>query len=207
MNPAEFSKHILPVFVTPVVNYRWPDSDSLNAKLRELILKMETTEPSVNKSNVGGWHSSLDFLAREADAIQALRERLWEFSHHLLQQFSRQNEPGMQRSALRIEGWANILRYGQYHSVHTHPNAAWSGVYYVTGNQEIEDNPFSGRFELLDPRPGASVNYADSSNLYSRFLLNPSPGQMLVFPAWMQHQVHPYFGDSERITIAFNLMI
>ena len=203
MNPEEFSKYVLPVFVTPVVNYRWPDSDVLNAELREFVLEMEKNEPILNKSNVGGWHSALDFLARDAAPIQALRERLWEFSHNLLQQFSRPGE----KPTIRIDGWANVLRHGQYHSVHSHPNAAWSGVYYVTGNEEIEGQPFSGRFELLDPRPGASVNYAESSTLYSRFLLNPSPGQMLVFPSWMQHQVHPYFGENERITVAFNILI
>lgn len=203
MTPEEFSKYVLPVFVTPVVNYQWPDSGELNAQLREHILEMEKTKGSVNKSNVGGWHSSLDFLANDASAIAPLRERLWSFTQDLLQQFSR---PG-QEFKFRIEGWANILRHGEYHSVHSHPNAIWSGVYYVTGNEEIEDKPFSGRFELLDPRPAAGLNYADSSSLYGRFLLNPRPGQMLVFPAWMQHQVHPYFGDGERITVAFNVML
>lgn len=203
MSPEEFSKFVLPVFVTPVVNFLWSDSESLNADLREYVLEIEKSEESLKKSNVGGWHSSLDFLARDAPAIQQLRERLWTFTQDLIQQFSQVEK----KPNFRIDGWANVLRKGQYHSVHSHPNATWSGVYYVTGNEEVKDQPFSGRFELLDPRPGASLNYADSSTLYSRFLLNPKPGQMLVFPSWMQHQVHPYFGDTERITIAFNVMM
>jgi len=152
---------------------------------------------------VGGWHSSLDFLSRDVAPIQQLRERLWGFTHDLLQQFS-QTE---QKPVFSIEGWANILRHGQYHSVHSHPNATWSGVYYVSGNEDVEDQPFSGRLELLDPRPSASLNYADSSTLYGRFLLNPQAGQMFVFPSWMQHQVHPCFGNKERISIAFNVML
>jgi len=203
MSPKEFSKYVLPLFVTPVVNYQWPDSNTLNTELRNYILGMEKSEASLSKSNVGGWHSSLDFLSRDAAPIQQLRERLWSFTHDLFQQFS---QPG-QKLDFRIEGWANILRQGQYHSVHAHPNATWSGVYYVSGNEEIEDQPFSGRFELLDPRPGASLNYADCSTLYNRFLLNPQPGQMFVFPSWLQHQVHPYFGAEERISIAFNVLL
>ena len=203
MTPEEFSKYVLPVFVTPVVNYRWPDSEELNAHLREHILALEKTQESVNKSNVGGWHSSLDFLASDAEVIAPLRERLWNFTQDLFQQFSRPD----QEFKFRIEGWANVLRNGEYHSVHSHPNATWSGVYYVNGNEEVADKPLSGRFELHDPRPAESLNYADSSVLYGRFLLNPQPAQMLVFPAWMQHQVHPYFGDKERITIAFNILL
>ena len=56
MTPEQLSKSVLPLFVTPVVNYRWPDSDELNAQLLETILSQETQEPSLNKSNVGGWH-------------------------------------------------------------------------------------------------------------------------------------------------------
>jgi hypothetical protein len=28
---------------------------------------------------------------------------------------------------------------------------------------------------------------------------------MLMFPSWLQHCVHPYFGDAPRISIAFNV--
>ena len=73
MSPEEFSKHVLPVFVTPVVNYQWPDSDELNTQLREYVLELEKSEQSTNKSNVGGWHSSLDFLASETPATAPLR--------------------------------------------------------------------------------------------------------------------------------------
>lgn len=203
MNPEEFAKHVLPVFVTPVINYRWPDSDALNKDLRSFILTLEQTESGLSKSNVGGWHSAIDLLARDDGAVQQLRERLWQFSHHLFKQFS--HTQAVPR--FRIEGWANVLRHGQYHSVHAHPNATWSGVYYVTDNGDDQEHPFSGRFELLDPRPAASVGYAELSNLYGRFLLNPNAGQMLVFPSWMQHQVHPYFGTDERITVAFNIVV
>jgi hypothetical protein len=30
---------------------------------------------------------------------------------------------------------------------------------------------------------------------------------MLLFPSWLQHTVHPFAGDGERISIAFNVLI
>jgi hypothetical protein len=30
---------------------------------------------------------------------------------------------------------------------------------------------------------------------------------MIVFPGWLQHFVHPYFGSGERISIAFNVSV
>ena len=33
----------------------------------------------------------------------------------------------------------------------------------------------------------------------------PRPGLIMLFPSWLQHQVRPYWGQGERISIAFNL--
>jgi predicted 2-oxoglutarate/Fe(II)-dependent dioxygenase YbiX len=30
------------------------------------------------------------------------------------------------------------------------------------------------------------------------------PGQLVLFPSWVLHDVKPYEGDAERITVAFN---
>ena len=30
------------------------------------------------------------------------------------------------------------------------------------------------------------------------------PGQLVLFPSWVLHDVKPYEGDGERITVAFN---
>ena len=36
---------------------------------------------------------------------------------------------------------------------------------------------------------------------------DPEVGMMLVFPSWLQHFVDPFFGENERISIAFNVLI
>ncbi len=198
-------RNTVPCFVTPIVNYHWSDSAVMNEALSSAILALESSDPGVKKSNVGGWHSQLNFLELEDSAIRELRGRLEEFASALIKQFSRQGSESQDRD-LRLEGWANVLRHGQYNSVHSHPNALWSLVYYVSGNDAPSDQPFSGRLELLDPRPGASLTYEDDSALYGRLLFNPRPGQVVAFPAWLQHQVHPHFGDAPRISIAVNVL-
>jgi predicted 2-oxoglutarate/Fe(II)-dependent dioxygenase YbiX len=30
------------------------------------------------------------------------------------------------------------------------------------------------------------------------------PGQLILFPSWLIHEVLPFYGQGERITIAFN---
>ncbi len=200
------AKHIVSAFATPIVNLRWPDAEQLNDALAAHVLALEAGDSGVSKSNIGGWHSGLDFLDAPAAAVTEFRERV-EYYVRELNDSVFDAASGGAGDSFRLDGWANVLRRGGYNSVHSHPNAFWSGVYYVNGNDGIDEHPFSGKLELIDPRPGASVTYAEHTRLYGRFLVNPSAGQMIVFPSWLTHFVHPYFGDGARISIAFNVVL
>lgn len=195
---------VVSVFATPLVNHLWPDSDALNRELAELVLRVSSSHPGIQRSNVGGWHSTLDFMNWDFECVRTLRGRLQRFVAELTRRFLRPLEPG-QALHFELDGWANVLRHGQYCSLHSHPNSFWSGVYYVTANPGLAEHPQSGKLELVDPRPGASTAYAEHTTLSGRLLLSPAAGQMVIFPAWLQHCVHPYFGAGERISIAFNV--
>lgn len=203
MQPSALDQHILPAFYTPLVNYLWPQVESLNRDLQQHILLLAEKENGVIKSNVGAWHSRLDFFDSSAACIRQLRGQLLSFVEQLTEKVCGQEFAA--GSKISMSGWANVLRYGQYNSPHSHPNAFWSGVYYVSDNPTLGQHPLSGKLELMDPRPGASINYQDNNKLYGRFLLSPVDGQMIIFPSWLMHHVHPYFGRDARISIAFNV--
>lgn len=198
--------HTLQAFATPIVNYVWQDAGELNAALAEVIFEAEGSSEGLTRSNVGGWHSDLVFLERREPCIAALRSRLHDFVADLNRAVFR-NDASAPTEHFIIDAWANVMRRGHYHSPHCHPNAFWSGVYYVTGNPQVDGQPSSGKLELFDPRPGANVNYTEGSSLSGRFLLNPSPGQVIIFPSWLEHWVHPYHGDAARLSIAFNVRV
>jgi uncharacterized protein (TIGR02466 family) len=104
---------------------------------------------------------------------------------------------------LQMDCWANVLRRGQYNSVHDHPGATWSGVYYVSGGKRDNDDPFNGKLELLDPRMGVNMVGREEG----RYFVEPLPGLMVMFPSWLKHMVHPFFGSGERISISFNASV
>jgi uncharacterized protein (TIGR02466 family) len=37
--------------------------------------------------------------------------------------------------------------------------------------------------------------------------VRPKAGRLVMFPAWLLHQVRPYRGKAQRISIAFNLSL
>ena len=138
------------------------------------------------------------------EVISTLKNKISAYTEGLIRS-TLQKENRANPIDLSFDSWANVLREGEYNTLHTHPNAVWSGVYYVNGNEKLDDKPFSGKLELIDPRPGASTHYNEHSTLYGRCLLSPIAGQVVIFPSWLQHQVHPYFGKTPRISIAFNV--
>lgn len=193
-------------FPTPIATHLWPGSEALNRDLAELILAEEGASPSAGRSNVGGWRSGNDFALRREPALERMMGRVRALTGAMT---GMMRTPGPLR--VSVEGWANVLRRGQYNSVHQHPNATWSVVYYVTGAQppapDEGDPAFSGKIEFVDPRPGASASYTVESAMQRRVMLDPAPGAMLAFPAWLPHLVHPYFGEAPRISLAYNVLV
>ena len=102
---------------------------------------------------------------------------------------------------------ANINPPGGRNKMHHHPNNFLSAVYYLqTPEAEAED-----RILFEDPRPQASVMMPRvvQFNRHNGNVLTfkVRPGRLVMFPAWMLHQVRPYRGDVERISIAMNLSL
>ncbi|MBC6417262.1 MAG: hypothetical protein GDA47_05585, partial [Rhodospirillales bacterium] len=104
---------------------------------------------------------------------------------------------------------------GDSNEFHCHPGSFWSGCYYVDDGGIAGARNADGAFEMMDPRgPGPALYaphlaYAMPQGLSpgSNEIVQPHSGLMLLFPAWLLHQVRPYRGDGLRISIAFNLSI
>jgi uncharacterized protein (TIGR02466 family) len=190
-------------YATPVLAWPWPDSEKLNDPLATAILAAEKRTPSVANNIVGGWSSRKDLLNWKVDGAAELGHRIQDLAAAATRAT---NAAKTQMSVrFRLEAWANVLRAGGYHNVHDHPNAVWSGVYYVRAAPPDKARPLAGAIEFLDPRQGADANSLPGSILRERLRFAPSPGLMIVFPGWLRHLVHPVAGDGERISISFNV--
>ncbi len=193
-------------FGTPVVAYHWPDSQGLNDELSQLILTAEARTAGVSRSNVKGWHSNTDFFQWDAECVRALRKRVDAVAIELTRLAAAPT--GQPRTFhFTTSAWANVLRSGGYNSVHNHPNCMWSGVYYVDRGEPDPTPNENGKLELLDPRSGINMIYFDKNVLDGRYVIEPVPGLMLLFPSWLKHMVHPFFGKGERISVAFNVSV
>jgi hypothetical protein len=88
--------------------------------------------------------------------------------------------------------------------------ASWSGVYCVDPGGRDDGKRESGALSFMNPNI-ASAMYLDAANAnlsgaYGNQVrhLYMEPGQLVLFPSWIMHDVKPFQGDGERITVAFN---
>jgi len=178
-----------------------PDAEAINRDLGALILAEETQYSSTGQSNIGGWHSRPDFLTRRDSSVSALAGWL---TWSLRQMIDAAAGTDTFSSPLSAYGWATISRAGAYHAPHSHPDSAWSGVYYVDPGTDSLDQPLSGVLEFLDPRAGAEAVTAPGDPYGAPFRVRPQAGLLVLFPSWLYHWVHPYTGQTPRIAISFN---
>jgi len=173
----------------------------MNLGLHALILTEEAEYPSLGRSNIGGWHSRPDLLYRSDPSVAALTSWItWALRLMISATTGRDNFKG----TLSVSAWATVCRTGAYHAPHSHPDSAWSGVYYVDVGTDAPGRPLSGVLEFLDPRAGVEAVSAPGDPYGEPFRVQPQAGLLVVFPSWLYHWVHPYTGQTPRIAVSFN---
>jgi len=191
-------------FPTPIGRFRVPDADSMNHDLQAFILAEERKYGSLGRSNIGGWHSQTDFLDRPLPAVDALSNWITWTARRMIEAAA---GPGVFEGELSSTAWATICRAGAYHAPHSHPDSAWSGVYYVEAGDSRPDRPLSGVLEFLDPRAGVEAVTAPGDPYGELVRVSPEAGLLVIFPSWLYHWVHPYAGHTPRIAVSFNVAV
>ena len=187
------------LFATPIFWHVFKNVDALNAELREQILAQEQAAPTMVKSNQGGWQSPTDVFRWPGTAVATLR-RLAASAVEVAT--SRLPLPPAFRGEFHLSGWAAVNRAGHYNTVHVHPMATWSGVYYVDPGDEPAESG-GGLLEFSHP-VAASVMAFFPGALPSARLVRPEAGMVILFPSYLQHSVRLYRGERPRICVPFN---
>lgn len=192
------------LFAVPVLSRIIPDTEVFNARMKETILAREQIDKGMRRSNANGWHSNSDLLSWPEPEIETFKQWI----SHAAKSVSNMPFQGTKKSItfeFNAAAWANVNRDGQYNSPHTHPKCDWSMVYYIHLGQPSNQHILNGALEFKDPRPRAQG--VEGFNFSKSVQVAPKPGLFLIFPAWLEHMVHPFFGAGERISIAVNLTL
>ncbi|MBV8407381.1 MAG: 2OG-Fe(II) oxygenase family protein [Alphaproteobacteria bacterium] len=203
------STEVIPLFATPVAMTDVPDAARLNADLRKVIDLHRQSDAGTQHSNLGGWQSGWD-MDRWGGAAAI---KLLAIGRNTANRLTTDRQGKSVNVNWRANMWANVNRSGHGNEFHSHPGSFWSGVYYVDDGGIAADPSLGGELEFMDPRGPGPAMYAPQLafampgglSVGANETVPPRSGRLVMFPSWVLHQVRPYRGNAERISIAFNL--
>ncbi len=201
---------LVTLFGTPILIEELPGADALNAELARTITAREQSHPGTQHSNLGGWQS--DWEMDRWGGASAIR--LLAIGRNTANRITTDRQGRPVSIQWKANMWANINRTGHGNEFHSHPGSFWSAVYYVDDGGIDADPALGGELEFMDPRGPGPAMYAPQLAYGSAGLsvganetVHPKSGRLVMFPAWLLHQVRPYRGAALRISIAFNLSL
>lgn len=189
----------------PILLYRYRiDEAGLNERLSKEIAARRKAEIGMSSSNRTGWQSDHDLFARKEAGHVSLAKLLGQVMKETLKRI----DPSVDFAKLLVSmnGWVNVNPPGGYNGPHQHTNAALSGVYYI----DVPRGPSEkgGAIEFLAPHPVRLLGGLMNSPMFSeRIYMQPSAGDLLIFPGQLPHWVHPNDSGKARVTVAFNALL
>lgn len=196
-------------FETPILHGQLSGAAGLIGALRATVQARREAEPSLARSNVGGWHSATDMLDWGGDAAAQLA-RLALNAAKRISSFGNADPTSIEWS---LKMWANVAPAGALHMSHSHPGVLWAAVFYVAMGEPDEKGQIGGELFFEDPRfplplmrmAGFRMIGIDGQPQANERSWPTSAGDIVLFPAWLRHGVRPYRGNGDRISIAMNI--
>jgi uncharacterized protein (TIGR02466 family) len=199
------SMQLASLFTTPMAMFEHPDLVSMNKEMTEILVAESESIPSISISNVGGWHSQYNLQTRPEACFRKLDELIVGHAREMSAVIAKNTGRTLPQVTATTEMWAMVMREGDYTIPHTHAETHWATVYYAdAGDADETAYPNSGAITFTDPRfgflpiPGLDI-------AASNFMVQAKAGQLLVFPGWLMHYVHPYRGKRPRVSLACNV--
>jgi len=185
-------------FPTMIYIKDFSDPEKLNKYLEPKIIQWSQQDKGELKTNAGGWHSATDMNhKREYDP---LTRELFAMQDNIYKKEKLTMKPVLGNM------WANINYPGCFNRPHLHPNALFSGVYWIKAPEN------SGNLMLYDPRPGVQMTMPNRKKkelpheLWREVHYKPVAGRCIMFPAWLWHEVKPNESKDIRISVSFNFL-
>lgn len=207
---------ITPFFAVPFGFARLEDAASLNAELRSLFLERaalgaQYANPRpLTQRNAQVFESHFQLFRWPESCVQRLKAFCWHNLMRMIAELNGYDQAMLRRILIHSDSWFHVTRRGGFFALHNHPMASWSGVYCVCPGEHDPDKPDSGLLSFVNPAISAAM-YLDVATAgmrgpfsYNIRHLRLEAGQLVIFPSWVLHDVKPFEGEGERITVAFN---
>ena len=180
-------------WATPIWVKDYTKKEVDHIQLEKLCYSIKEKDNGATISNRGGWQSNDVDEKKFGSLYTCLQKDLVSiFKDYSIKQ---------EYKPIISHAWININNNEDYNVPHLHPGVLFSAVYYVKGSESgdivFHSNPINNWInsitELKNNLVGESITYKALTN------------RLIVFPAWIVHEVKPSKSQEDRISIAFNI--
>ena len=194
---------ITDLWPTKILHRRSADSEVFNKELIKLVRELGRTNKNLTTD-----YLEPDLFNMDHEAINWLRGEVNETVIEYLRAIGIDYPVNW-----TITGWPNINRFGDYHDPHNHPWSYLSGTYYLkmpTTRETLQSRSDvrPNQITFYDPRQGSNMGaIKNDPYIDPEYTVVPEPGLMLLWPAFINHFVHPNLSKETRISISFNIIL
>ena len=202
--PTPDAEGFVALWPTLLLQRSLPGHELANQELSRLILERDAAHTGDMTTD----YRAENLLVHENPAVGWLRECI---NKTVIDSLKRQ---GLDYAVnWTLQGWANVNRFGDYHDLHNHPHAYLSGTYYVAmprPEETVATRPDArpGCISFYDPRGAVNMSAIKGDpQIEAEYTVEPRPGTILLWPAFLFHFVHPNLARAPRISISFNVVL
>ena len=202
-NPLE---NVMPSFITPIGRFSRPGHDAFDRELASAVLR-RAAQPQEPDARRGGWRSGEDILNWPEPALAQLAGHVRSALGHMIL-LARDGEE--YTGIVRLSAWARLHEAGVDWPLSHHPRSHWTALYFpaIDLHPDHEGGP-AGELIFQDPR-GSAINmmpHPGASGAYGALTFTPTPGLLLVFPAWLQYRLSALDNGQRIVVVGFNALL
>ena len=188
----------MPIYSVPIWQSEYPEFEDHKEIFLSTIEDYKKENPSIKKSNIGGYHSPETLHGVEE--FRPLFEYICQLGMKAVSDLN-----FVECDVALTSAWLNINDSRQcMNSEHIHGDV-FSGVFYLSAPEE------SGKLVPQNPainRMWSGCALASQKNEFTgeSIRIEPIEGNIILFPSYLPHSVETNNHDEARIAISFNLI-
>jgi len=165
--------------------------------LSQILKAKEDDAGTMFMSNNNCWRSNvryqdIDWLLKGVQEVAA-----YACEHYFVHDYTFKEH--IKDHQIGIDYWTNVNELGSTNVLHNHVADSFVGVYYLQGKN-------TGGLKFINP-----ANLLSDCNPRSPFVrecvVHPTDGELILWPAWVPHEVLRNESDRQRINIAFSIQV
>lgn len=169
----------------------------LNDLKEQILLAKENEKEPMGMNNDGCWRSNAKY-----ENIEWLTEGLQKATAEACEYYmvhDSEFKNFIEKYHISWDYWTNVNEPDSMNVLHSHVADVFTAVFYVQGSG-------TGALKFVNP-----ANLLNNCNFRSPFvrdcLVFPSDGELILWPAWVPHQVERNESKRQRINLAFSIQV